>query len=64
MSAVSGLMTSTAVSVMTDLPQYTITLADSNAGSGLCYSTAEYFCQMAYDLWQTVGDFFFFASLF
>jgi hypothetical protein len=53
MGAVSGLLKSTVVSVMTDLSQYKTLLADFKTGCGLHLLC---FCQEAYTLWQSVGD--------
>jgi len=53
MGAVSGLLKSTAVSVLTDLSQYKALLADFVTGCGL---HLQYFCQEAYSLWQSVGE--------
>jgi len=49
----SGLLKSTVVSVMTDLSKYKIFLADFSTGCGL---HPQYFCQEAYNLWQSVGE--------
>jgi hypothetical protein len=54
--AVSGLLKYTDVSGMADLSQYKNFLADFSTGLVCIYSMAEYFCQVAYTLWQSVGE--------
>jgi len=50
MNTISGQLKSAVLSLMVDLSQYKIMLADSNTGSVLY--------QLAYTLWQAVGELF------
>ena len=50
MNTISSQLKSAVLSVMVDLSQYKIVLADSNTGSGLY--------EVAYTLWKAVGELF------